>query len=131
MKTRTLLALVVTGALAAGCSPFKGQPDTAGEPAKYQIVTSGNTDDRLDVTSVITGRAGDLMKASVEVRNASRFSYTFEYRFKWYDEAGMEISPDGTAWTPVSLMPQESKSMQALAPNPTAGTFKLFLQEKP
>lgn len=131
MKTRTLLALVVTGALAAGCSQFKGQPDTAGDGTKYQIVTSGNTDDRLDVTSVITGRAGDLMKASVEVRNASRFPYTFEYRFKWYDGAGMEISPDSTAWTPVSLKPDETKSMQALAPNPTAGTFKLFLQEKP
>lgn len=131
MKTRTLLALVVTGALVAGCGQFKSQKNADGEPANYQIVTSGNTDDRLDVVSVVTGRAGDLVKASVEVRNASRFSYAFEYRFKWYDAAGMEINPDGTGWTPISLMPNETKSMQALAPNPTAGTFKLFLQEKP
>lgn len=132
MKARSLLALVVTGALVAGCSSFRPSgDDAADDKVKYQVVTSGNTDDRLAVTSVVTARAGDLVRASVELKNKSRFAYTFEYRFKWYDGSGMEISPDSTAWVPLSMMGNETRSLQALAPNPTAETFKLFLQEKP
>lgn len=131
MKTRTLLALVVTGALIAGCGQFKTTKTGDGDKVKYQVVTSGNTDDRIEVINVVAGKAGDLVKASVEMQNKSRFAYTFEYRFKWYDGSGMEISPDSTAWIPLSMMGNETKSLQALAPNPTAETFKLFLQEKP
>ncbi|MFP5383941.1 MAG: YcfL family protein [Gammaproteobacteria bacterium] len=131
MKTRALLALVVTGALIAGCGQFKTTKTADGDKVKYQVVTSGNTDDRIEVINVVAGKAGDLVKASVEMKNKSRFAYTFEYRFKWYDGSGMEISPDSTAWIPLSMMGNETKSLQALAPNPTAETFKLFLQEKP
>ena len=95
------------------------------------MIASGDTESRLDVLNVVAAKAGDLAKASVEVKNDSSFSYKFEYRFKWYDAAGMELNPDGTAWTPVAIMANETKSLQALAPNPTAATFKLFLQEKP
>lgn len=129
MKTRAFLALVVTGALLAGCS---STPPAGGDEApKYQVVASGGTEDRLKIVNVVTAKAGDITRASVEVQNDSRFAYKFEYRFKWYDGAGMEINPESGAWVPVAIMANETKSLQALAPNPTAATFKLFLQEKP
>lgn len=130
MTYRTLLALIVVGALGTGCNGMKTATAADGEKVKYQVIASGDTEDRLDVLNVAAGKAGDLAKASVELRNDSNFSYTFEYRYKWYDAAGMEIQPEGTAWTPVAIMANETKSLQALAPNPTAATFKLFLQEK-
>lgn len=135
MKYRAFLAMTLTiimvGALTAGCSGLKSAPAGDGDQMKYQVITAGDTKDRLDVLKVATARAGDLAKASVELQNDSNFSYTFEYRFKWYDAAGMELNPDSTGWTPVAVMAHETKSLQALAPNPTAATFKLFLQEKP
>ena len=131
MNYRSMLALVVAGALVAGCSSQTVKTGPGKEDkVKYEVVTSGDTKDRLDVISVVGGKSGDLVKASAEVQNDSNFNYTFEYRFKWYDANGMEISPDSTAWTPVAIMAHETKSLQALAPNPTAATFKLFLQEK-
>ena len=130
MAYRTFLALVVVGAL-SGCSTADPAPPGGDDKGKYQVIASGNTEDRLDVLGVVTSRVGDLARASVEVKNDSNFQYTFEYRFKWYDTAGMELAPEGSAWTPVSVMANETKSLQAVAPNPTASTFKLYLQEKP
>ena len=133
---RTFFALIVIGALGgAGCSskPAATDPAAAEQPAKtnYEVIKSGDTDSRLEIVSVASGKPGDTAKASVEVRNKSNFSWKFEYRFKWYDAAGIEIGVDSTAWTPVAIMANETKSLQSLAPNPSAATFKLFLQEKP
>lgn len=129
---RPFLALIVVGALAsAGCGSMKSVDASPDEKVKYQVVASGDTESRLDIVNVVAARAGDLSKASVEVKNDSNFAYKFEYRFKWYDANGMEINPDSTAWTPVAIMANETKSLQSLAPNPTGATFKLFLQEKP
>jgi uncharacterized protein YcfL len=129
MNYRSMLALIVVGALATGCQSTT--PTTGSvEKTKYEVIATGDTESRIDVLNVATGKAGDTLKASVEVKNDSNFNYTFEYRFKWYDGAGMEINPEGTAWMPVAIMAQETKSLQALAPNPSAASFKLFLQEK-
>lgn len=133
---RTFFALIVIGALGAtACTskPAATDPAAAAQPPKvnYEVVKSGDTDSRLEIVSVASGRPGDTAKASVEVRNKSNFSWKFEYRFKWYDASGMEIGVDSTAWTPVAIMANETKSLQSLAPNPSAATFKLFLQEKP
>jgi len=129
---RTFLALIVAGALCAGCSSNNPAAETGSvEKTKYQVIASGDTEDRVDILGVATARVGDLMRASVEMKNDSNFAYTFEYRFKWYDGNNIEIDPEGSAWTPVSVMPNETRSLQDTAPNPTAATFKLFLQEKP
>ena len=131
MNYRTFLALIVVGALTTACSDMKTVKAGDGSQVKYQVIATGDTEDRLKILNVVAAKAGDLAKASVELQNDSSFSWKFEYRFKWYDAAGMEINADSTAWTPVSIMARETKSLQALAPNPTAATFKLFLQEKP
>jgi len=131
MSYRTFLALIVVGALGAGCSDVKTVKAGDDAAVKYQVIASGDAGDRIDVLAVATSTAGDLVRASVEVKNDSNFSYKFEYRFKWFDKSGVEINPEGTAWVPVAIMANETKSLQAVAPNPTAATFKLFLQEKP
>lgn len=131
MTYRTFLALIVVGALSAGCSSNPAGETGSIEKTKYQVITSGDTEDRIDILGVATARVGDLMRASIELKNDSNFKYTFEYRFKWYDANNMEIDPEGTAWTPVSVMANETKSLQDTAPTPAAASFKLFLQEKP
>jgi uncharacterized protein YcfL len=127
MKIRILFVTLVA-ALVAGCSSF----DTvkAGEDkVKYQVISTGQAEDRVKIINVVAAKSGDLAKASVELKNDSGFPIQFEYRFKWYDQDGMEINPEGGSWIPLSMMAQETKSVQALAPNPTGATFKLFLQE--
>jgi uncharacterized protein YcfL len=131
MNYRAFLALIVVGALSTGCSNTPSGETGSVEKVKYQVITTGETQDRIDILGVATSLVGDLMRASVELKNDSNFSYTFEYRFKWYDAVNMEINPEGTAWTPVAVMANETRSLQATAPNPTAASFKLFLQEKP
>lgn len=131
MNYRTFLALIVVGFLTTACSDIKTVKTGDGSAVKYQVIATGDTEDRLRILNVAAAKAGDLSRASVEVMNDSNFAWKFEYRFKWYDANGMEINAESTAWTPVAIMGKETKSLQALAPNPTAATFKLFLQEKP
>lgn len=129
---RAVFALIVVGALGtAGCASTTGPADSAQAPkTNYSIIKSGDTEDRLEVTSTSSALVGDTMQANVEVLNKSNFSWNFEYRFKWYNASGMEIGIDSTAWTPAAIMANETKTLQSLAPNPSATTFKLFLQEK-
>lgn len=131
MNYRAFLALIVVGMLTTACSDIKTVKAGDGSAVKYQVIATGDTEDRLRILNVAAAKAGDLARASVELQNDSNFAWKFEYRFKWYDANGMEINAESTAWTPVAIMAKETKSLQALAPNPTAATFKLFLQEKP
>lgn len=132
IKHRALLALIVAGTLStAACnSTQSAKVEGSEDKVKYQVVASGNTEERLDVVNVVIAASGDTARASVELRNDSNFNYNFEYRFKWFDGAGVEINPEGSAWIPVAIMANETKSVQSLAPNPSGTTFKLFLQEK-
>lgn len=125
-----LLATGLAGALLlAGCSTFDTVKTADGDKVKYQVIASGKTEGRLEVLQVNAARAGDLLRAAVELRNDSDFSYNFQYRYKWYDAAGMEVNPDATAWTPATMSGNETKTIGATAPNPSATTFKLFLQD--
>lgn len=129
MKQPFAAALLAATLAVTGCSSFDTMKTADGDKVKYQVIHAGDTENRLEVIETVAAKAGDLMRGSVEVQNGSRDNYTFEYRFKWYDAAGMEINAESTAWTPVTMSPQETKSLQSLAPNPTGTTFKLFLKD--
>lgn len=89
---------------------------------------SGVLADSLRITQTNTGYAGDLLKVQATITNDSGDHLDFRYKFKWLDKNGFEIAVDGRPWTPMLITPYESKSVQAVAPNPTANTFKILLQ---
>jgi len=108
--------------------------ETATVKVEGQTVTqviesnSGVLSDNLQIIDTHTGYAGDLLKAQVSIKNDSGDGLSFRYKFKWLDKAGFEIGVDGRPWTPISITSFETRSIQAVAPNASATTFNIQVQ---
>jgi uncharacterized protein YcfL len=89
---------------------------------------SGVLADSLRITNTNIGYAGNLMKAQVTITNDSNDHLDFRYKFKWLDKNDFEVAVDGRPWIPMTITPYESKNVQAVAPNPTASSFKILMQ---
>lgn len=89
---------------------------------------SGVLADSLKITNTNIGYAGDLLKAQVTITNDSNDHLDLRYKFKWLDKNDFEVAVDGRPWTPMSISPFESKNVQAIAPNPSASSFKVLMQ---
>jgi len=89
---------------------------------------SGVLSDSLRISNTNIGYAGNLLKAQVTITNDSSDHLDFRYKFKWLDKDDFEIAVDGRPWTPMLISPYESKNVQAVAPNPTATSFKILMQ---
>ena len=70
-----------------------------------------------------------LLQVNTEIENGFSNPYDLEYKFSWFDSAGMEVDPARTAWIPIHLNGRETKTIQGLAPNPSAKTFKIKFRE--
>ena len=67
----------------------------------------------------------------VNVRLSSRLNRTFtaQSKFAWFDDEGMEIDPEGDPWRPLVLQGKETKTIQGVAPNANATSFRLRVRE--
>lgn len=129
MRLKHFSFIVFSMALTA-CSVNQTATVTLNEEGYEQVIEyrSGELADDLSISDIKVGSAGDLMKAQVTIKSGSRFDLAFEYKFKWLDKDGFEIALDSRPWTPVSISPYESKSVQAVAPNASAKAFKVLVQ---
>lgn len=95
-----------------------------------QVIETNNgvLADSIRISNTHTGYVGDLLKAQATITNDSNDVVEFRYKFKWLDKNGFEIAIDGRPWTPMVISPFESKNVQAVAPNPSASSFKILMQ---
>jgi uncharacterized protein YcfL len=70
-----------------------------------------------------------LLQVNLELESGYSSPYRLEYKFSWYDSAGMEVDPARSAWMPFYLNGRETKTIQGLAPNPSAKAFKIKFRE--
>jgi uncharacterized protein YcfL len=70
-----------------------------------------------------------LLMVNTELESGYSNPYRLEYKFSWYDSAGMEVDPARSAWIPFYLNGRETKTIQGLAPNPSAKAFKIKFRE--
>ncbi len=70
-----------------------------------------------------------LLQVNMEIESGYSNPYRLEYKFSWYDSSGMEVDPARTAWIPIYLNGRETRTIQGLAPNPSAKTFKVKIRE--
>jgi uncharacterized protein YcfL len=131
MKTRLLLPCLLSLAVLAGCTSGtvgSAEPTDTGYEANinYNSLVLAT---RVKVSNIITRKQNDLLQVSVDLHNHWDLSLDFQYKFKFYDKDGFEVSTDGRPWTPIVLTGNETASVQALAPNPSAVTFKIYVQD--
>ena len=130
-----LLALVA--ALAAGCASPNTSGITVGEEADadgvmQQILQVDNAKlaKHLKVDDVTTGQTKNgLMKASVKLTSRMNKTCVAQSKFAWFDETGAEIDPDTDPWRPLVLNGKETRTIQGVAPDARAVSFKLRIRE--
>lgn len=115
-----------------GCSVYETATVTS-EPdgSKRQVIVSnsGFLSANLNIEDTKMGKAGDLLRVQATIKNQSSGDLNFQYKFKWLDKDDFEVAIDGRPWQPITITGYESKSVQAVAPNPTATSFQILVQD--
>jgi len=123
-------ALVLSMALASCSSGTVGSYNKTEEGFASSInYNSSILASRLKVSDIKTRKVDNMMQVSVDLHNHWDFTLDFQYKFKFFDKDGFEVGTDTRAWTPIVISGNETASVQALAPNPSAETFKIYVQD--
>lgn len=131
-------AAVIASLGLAGCSTTAGVETTGkmswdeqGARTLEKNVVFNNSGLKGDIliVDVKSAMAGDIMRAQATLRSKDKDTLPFQYRFEWYDSNGMEINSGSGSWKPLLLNGRESKTIQAVAPDPRAREFKLKIRE--
>jgi uncharacterized protein YcfL len=128
-----LLALVMAGC-AANTSGIEGSASATWGPegdmqmSKFVVINNERVAGNIQIVDLKSGFVGDLMRANVTLVSKTSSTQNLEYKFVWFDLNGMEITPDGSAWKPLILYGNETKTIQAVAPNPSAKEFKVKIK---
>ncbi|MFA4945217.1 MAG: YcfL family protein [Lentisphaeria bacterium] len=139
---RKLWILATAGlalAAAAGCRA----PQTAGMEAGGTISATPEGDTQMTKFVVINNQklarglqvvdarhtfANDILHASITIVAKGSRDLQFQYKFAWFNANGMEVEADRYPWTPVVVHGFESKTLQAVAPNPSVREFRLKIR---
>ena len=137
MKTGwSLVVAALAAVLAAGCAA----PNTSGLTVGIEADADGNLQELLQVDNaklakqlrVVDLKVGQtrngLMKANLKIQSSLNKDLTAQSKFAWFDADGAEIDPDGDPWRPLVLHGKETRTVQGVAPNAQAASFKLRLR---
>ena len=83
----------------------------------------------IKIREILTTHEGDLLKTQVSIINNSDDIVGFRYKFKWFDEKGLEVAIDRSPWTPMTISPFETKAIHGVAPKPSVNAFKILIQD--
>ena len=72
---------------------------------------------------------GDLKKIALSIKNQRFNNKHFSYKIVWVDAQGMEVNPESAIWKPIDLTGREIKTVQSLAPNPSAVDVVVYLKK--
>jgi len=125
---------ILTGfsVLTLGCSVNETVTVVVQDDGNLTQTIESNSDllaENLMIAGTKTAFVGDLLKAQVEIKNASDDRLSFQYKFKWLDKRGFEVGIGSRPWHPISITPYESKMVQGVAPNPSVNSFTVLVQD--
>jgi uncharacterized protein YcfL len=136
-RSGMLLMMAALAALAAGCAA----PRTTGFTVGAEVGEDGDIQQVLQVDNakvarllkvddLIVGQTKNgLMKAGVKLTSRMNKTYVAQSKFAWFDADGAEIDPDGDPWRPLTLHGKETRTIQGVAPNAAATSFRLRIRE--
>jgi uncharacterized protein YcfL len=124
-------------ALAAGCASPNTSGFTVGQEADADGVMQDvlQTDNaklakNLTVSDVKTGQTkSGLMKVNLKLTSRHNKTIVAQSKLAWFDADGTEIDPGTDPWRPLALNGKETRTIQGIAPNANAVSFKLRVRE--
>ena len=135
MKIQSTLFLGMSLFLLSACSPQL----TSVDKSSSNIMKSKNSkiiinniplSYKVSIDGYNSRFINDLLEASVNISNKDAKQYPLEYKFKWYDATGFEISESLSIWKPIVLDASDTIELKALAITPKVETFKFYIRGK-
>lgn len=83
---------------------------------------------KLEITNFRSRIVGGILQAQVTVENRFSSDQQFQYKFAWFDSNGFQVEPESEGWEALVLHGKETRTLNAVAPNPTVKSFKVVLR---
>lgn len=121
-----LFAVTLVACSASNMAQQEQTPD-----GQHTVLHSHNSllASRLAVRHIKTRHAGDLLVMQATLENGWKFESDFQYQVKWFDKDGFEIAPQSQPWQQLVMAGRSQTNIQAVAPNPTAVRFEIWVRE--
>lgn len=131
MQKKLLLLTLCTALTFTGCTAPNALQTTSNAEGTTARTMTNNPVLRTEVSVQKVGLSmvGDLKKASIAIANVRFNNKKFEYKIVWLDAMGSEVNPEGSIWKPIQLTGREVKTVQSLAPNPSAVDIVVYLKK--
>lgn len=128
---RPMMALLLAVMLAACSATNMGRMEVDEDGQTITKVYSSNSllASRISVQDLKQKTVGDLLYVQANLENDWKFELDFQYKFKWFDKDGFEQAPEGQSWRQVVMAGRSQNSVQAVAPNPSAVRFEIWVRE--
>lgn len=124
----TALCAVLLAVILAGCSASNmARPGGDGEPRLYS--NNSTLANRLAVEALKEKKVGDLLYVQATLENGWKFELDFQYKIKWFDRDGFEVAPESQPWRQLVMAGRSQNNVQAVAPNPSAVRYEIWVRE--
>lgn len=84
----------------------------------------------LQAVDLRAQRRNDMLVVQAEVMNTDTRDVRLYYRFRWLDDAGMQVG-DGEVWKPMVFLGKQSQFLKGIAYGPQATDFRIELSAEP
>lgn len=124
-----MLSLVTTLAACTAPNALMTHTDSNGATSVQTRTNNPALLTEVGVDRVNMIEVGSLKKIAIAVKNQRFNNKHFFYKIVWVDAQGVEVNPEGATWKPLELTGREVKSVQSLAPNPSAVDAVVYLKK--
>jgi uncharacterized protein YcfL len=115
--------------LLVGCSNSQNVGLTV--DGEFQHVVMGNSllANTISVEDISTVEANGHARGVVRIKNNSSSSYDIQYRFYWYDEQGLEVNLNPSAWKHEVIYGGDETSLSEVSVSPNGKEFRVQIRE--
>lgn len=94
--------------------------------ADKRVITDDTLKRKVSIVRVNESTTnGGFLQVQIEVLNQKNSMQDFSYRFEWFDMNGMLVNTPTSVWIPRQIEGQETLTITAVAPTPTAKDFRV------
>lgn len=132
MKFLTISVIATLSTLLVACTAPNALTTKTEPNGEMSVQTRTNNAvllTEIGIDRVSMANIGDLKKIALGIKNQRFNNKHFSYKIVWIDVQGMEVNPEGSIWKPIDLTGREIKTVQSLAPNPSAVDVVVYLKK--
>jgi uncharacterized protein YcfL len=109
--------------------PINATPAAATAGIATKLMVRGELQG-LQAVDLRAQRRNDMLVVQAEVVNTDTTDLRLYYRFRWLDEAGMQVG-DGEVWKPLVFLGKQSQLLRGIAYGPQATDFRIEMSAEP